>query len=110
MTTATLFLLCLFIAPLAQSIPSFATGAALLFVATIMARALEDLEWADIAESTPAVVTAIAVPLSYSIADGIGLGFICYALIKILSGNASKCPLAVYVVAGIFMLKFGFLS
>ena len=109
-TTAVLFLLCLFIAPLAQSIPSFATGAALLFVATIMARALEDLEWTDVGESAPAVVTAIAVPLSYSIADGIGLGFITYALVKVASGNASRCPLAVYVVALIFMLKFGFLS
>lgn len=109
-TTAAMFLLCLFMAPLAQSIPAFATGAALLFVATLMARALEDLEWNDVAESAPAIVTAIAVPLSYSIADGIGLGFITYALVKIVSGNASKCPLAVYVVAGIFMLKFGFLS
>jgi AGZA family xanthine/uracil permease-like MFS transporter len=109
-TTALLFLLCLFIAPLAQSIPGFATGAALLFVATIMARALADLEWGDVAESAPAIVTAIAVPLSYSIADGIGLGFITYALIKIVSGKASRCPLAVYLIAGIFMLKFGFLS
>jgi AGZA family xanthine/uracil permease-like MFS transporter len=109
-TTALLFLLCLFVAPLAQSIPGFATGAALLYVATIMARALEELEWGDVAESAPAVVTAITVPLSYSIADGIGLGFITYALIKIASGKASQCPLAVYVVAGIFMLKFGFLS
>lgn len=110
LTTAALFLLCLFIAPLAQSIPGFATGAALLFVATIMARALEDLEWADVAESAPAVVTAIAVPLSYSIADGIGLGFITYALVKILSGKAADCPLAVYLVALIFVLKFAFLS
>ncbi|MDP5052380.1 MAG: NCS2 family permease [Congregibacter sp.] len=110
LTTAALFLLCLFIAPLAQSVPGFATGAALLFVATIMARALEDLEWGDVAESAPAIVTAIGVPLSYSIADGIGLGFITYALIKIASGHASRCPMAVYVVAGIFMLKFGFLS
>ena len=110
LTAAVLFLLCLFIAPLAQSIPSFATGAALLFVATIMARALEDLAWADIAESAPAVVTAIAIPLSYSIADGIGLGFITYSLIKIASGKAGDCPLAVYLVAVIFMLKFGFLA
>jgi AGZA family xanthine/uracil permease-like MFS transporter len=110
LTTAALFLLCLFIAPLAQSIPGFATGAALLFVATIMARALEDLEWSNVGESAPAVVTAIGVPLSYSIADGIGLGFITYALVKIVSGQASKCPLAVYAVAIIFMLKFAFLS
>jgi AGZA family xanthine/uracil permease-like MFS transporter len=57
-----------------------------------MARALEELEWADVGESAPAVVTAIAVPLSYSIADGIGLGFITYALIKIVSGQASQLP------------------
>jgi AGZA family xanthine/uracil permease-like MFS transporter len=110
LTTAVLFLLCLFIAPLAQSIPGFATGAALLFVATLMARALEDLDWADVGESAPAVVTAIGVPLSYSIADGIGLGFITYALVKIVSGRAAHCPLAVYAVAIIFMLKFAFLS
>ncbi|MFK7829507.1 MAG: NCS2 family permease [Congregibacter sp.] len=109
-TTAALFLLCLFLAPLAQSIPAFATGAALLFVATIMARALEDLEWNDVAESAPAVVTAIAVPLTYSIADGIGLGFITYALVKIIAGKGRDCPAAVYVIAGIFMLKFGLLA
>lgn len=109
-TTAVLFLLCLFIAPLAQSIPAFATGAALLFVATLMARALEDLDWQDVGESAPAVITAIAVPLSYSIADGIGLGFITYALVKIISGQARSCPAAVYAVAIIFMLKFAFLS
>ena len=110
LTAAALFLVCLFIAPLAQSIPTFATGAALLFVASIMARALEELEWADVAESAPAVVTAIAVPLSYSVADGIGLGFITYALVKIASGNAGRCPLTVYVVAGIFVLKFSLLA
>ncbi|MEM6606865.1 MAG: NCS2 family permease, partial [Pseudomonadota bacterium] len=110
LTTAGLFLLCLFLAPLAQSIPAFATGAALLFVATIMARALEDLTWADVAESAPAIVTAIAIPLSYSIADGIGLGFITYALVKVISGNAGRCPLAVYLIAGVFMLKFALLS
>ena len=65
-TTAILFLLCLFISPLAQSIPSFATGAALLFVACIMARALENLEWANITEATPAVVTGYASRLQHS--------------------------------------------
>ncbi|HEY7776774.1 MAG TPA: NCS2 family permease [Kineobactrum sp.] len=108
--TASLFLLCLFIAPLAQSIPSFATGAALLFVACIMARALEELPWGDITEATPAIITALAMPLSYSIADGIGLGFISYAAIKVLSGRHRECPIAVYLVAVIFILKFGFLG
>lgn len=107
--TAVLFLLCLFISPLAQSIPAYAAGAALLFVACLMARALESLEWNDITETTPALVTALSMPLIYSIADGIGLGFICYAVIKLLAGKASECPVAVYVVAVIFALKFAFL-
>lgn len=104
-----LFLACLFIAPLAQSIPPFATGAALLFVACIMVRSLADLDWSDITDTAPAVVAAISMPLSYSIADGIGLGFITYAAIKTLAGKINECPVAVYVIAVIFALKFAFL-
>ncbi|MFV8816274.1 NCS2 family permease [Haliea sp. E17] len=108
-TTAALFILCLFIAPLAQSIPAYASGAALLFVACLMARALEKLDWNDITESAPALVTAMAMPLTYSIADGIGIGFICYAVTALIAGRTRECPLAVYVVAIIFGLKFAFL-
>ena len=107
--TGLLFLLCLFIAPLAQSIPPFATGAALLFVACIMVRSLADLEWDDITDTAPAIVAAISMPLSYSIADGIGFGFITYAAIKLLAGKGRECPAAVYVIAVIFALKFAFL-
>ncbi len=108
--TAGLFLLCLFVAPLAQSIPAYASGAALLFVACLMAAALEDMEWSDITESAPALVTALAMPLTYSIANGIGIGFICYAVTRIASGQWNNCPPAVYVVAVIFALKFAFLG
>jgi AGZA family xanthine/uracil permease-like MFS transporter len=104
-----LFLGCLFFAPLAQSVPAYATAAALLFVACIMARSLADIDWSDITESAPAVVTAVAMPLSFSIADGIGLGFICYILIKLISGNARDCSIAAYVIAAIFALKYAFL-
>jgi len=104
-----LFIGCLFFAPLAQSVPAYATAAALLFVACIMARSLADIDWNDITESAPAVVTAVAMPLSFSIADGIGLGFICYILIKIISGNARDCSIAAYVIAAIFALKYAFL-
>ena len=107
--TGGLFLLCLFVSPLAQSIPSFATGAALLFVSCLMVRSLADLDWNDITEAAPAIVAAISMPLSYSIADGIGLGFITYALIKLLAGRPSECPIAVYIIAVIFTLKFGVL-
>ena len=104
-----LLLACLFLAPLAQSVPAYATAAALLFVACLMARSLADVDWADLTESTPAVVTALAMPLAFSIADGIGFGFITYAAIKIASGQARQCPVAVYVIALVFALKFALL-
>jgi adenine/guanine/hypoxanthine permease len=104
-----IFLACLFFAPLAQSIPAYATASALLFVACLMAKGLADLDWQDITESAPAVVTALAMPLSFSIADGIGIGFITYAGIKLGSGGARQCPAAVYVIAAIFIAKFIFL-
>ncbi len=107
--TGLLFVLCLFISPLAKSIPPFATAAALLFVACMMVRSLADLEWDDITESAPAMVAAISMPLTYSIADGIGLGFITYALIKTLAGRWRECPAAVYVIAALFVVKFLFL-
>lgn len=104
-----LFLGCLFLAPLAQSVPAYATAAALLYVACLMTRSLAEIEWGDITESAPAVVVAIAMPLSFSIADGIGLGFISFVLIKLVSGKAQDCSVAVYVIAAIFVLKFLFL-
>jgi AGZA family xanthine/uracil permease-like MFS transporter len=108
--TGILFLLCLFFAPLAQSIPGYATGAALLFVACLMARSLEHLVWDDITELAPAVLTALSMPFGYSISDGIGVGFISYAGIKLVAGKGRTCPTTVYVIAVIFALKFAFLD
>ena len=104
-----LFLACLFFAPLAQSVPAYATASALLFVACLMARSLADIDWQDVTESTPAVVAAITMPLSFSIAEGIGLGFITYVMIKIVSGKAQDCSAASYIIAIIFALKYIFL-
>ena len=105
-TVAALFLLCIFLAPLARTIPPYATAAALLFVACLMARSLAGLDWEDLTESAPAIVCALGMPLSFSIADGIGMGFISYVAIKLLSGRAAECPVAVYVIAAIFLGKF----
>jgi len=107
--TGILFLACLFFAPLAQSVPAYATGAALLFVACLMIHPITELDWDDLSEYAPAIVAAVTMPLSYSIADGIGLGFICYAAIKLLAGKPQQCPLAVYAIAIIFALKFALL-
>ena len=108
-TTGALFLICLFFAPLAQSVPAYASAAALLFVACIMVRSLADIDWEDYTECTPAVVCALAMPLSFSIADGIGLGFVTYATVKVLAGKPGECPVAVYVLALVFAGKFAFL-
>ena len=64
------------------------------------------IDWDDITETVPAVLTAIAMPLTFSIATGLGLGFIAYAVIKPLAGKASDVPVAVYVIAALFVVKF----
>ena len=81
---AALFLLALFFSPLAGMIPAYASAAALLYVAVVMAQGLAEMDWDDLTESAPGVVAAVTMPLTYSIATGIGLGFITYALCKIL--------------------------
>jgi len=100
------FLLALFFAPLAGMVPAYASAAALLYVACVMARGLAEIDWEDITEYAPAVVTAITMPLTYSIATGIGLGFITYALCKIISGKAREASPAVMVLAVLFAIKF----
>ncbi len=106
---AGLFVACLFFAPLAGSIPPYATAPAILYVACLMARALADIEWGDVTESAAAVVTAIAIPLTFSIADGIGIGFVTYVVIKVMAGRARECSPTLAAVALMFAAKFAFL-
>ena len=105
-TTAVLFLLALFFSPLAQMIPSFATSAALIFVAVLMISTISNIKWDDLTESAPVVVTAVMMPLTYSIAEGIALGFLTYAAVKLLSGKAKEVNISVYVIAGLSLLKY----
>ncbi|MBO89280.1 MAG: guanine permease [Rickettsiales bacterium] len=106
---AILFLACLFFAPLAGSIPAYATAPALLFVACMMTRGLSEINWEDVTDYVPAVVTAIAMPLTFSIATGIGIGFITYAAVKVLSGRLQEASPAILILAIAFILKFSFL-
>jgi AGZA family xanthine/uracil permease-like MFS transporter len=103
---AVLFVLALFFSPLAGMIPAYATSAALFFVACVMARSLAEVDWEDITEYAPAVVTAVTMPLTYSIATGIGLGFITYAVVKVISGKIKDASPAVLVLAVLFAIKF----
>lgn len=105
-TVGVLFLLALFLAPLATSIPAFATAPALVFVACLMARALQELNWDDATDYMPAIVTAIAMPFTFSIATGIGLGFIAYAGGKALAGRAGEVHGAVWLIAALSAVKF----
>ena len=107
-TVAVLFLACLFFAPLAQSIPAFATGAALVFVATFFARNLRDIEWEDVTEYAPAMIATIVMPLTFSVTHGLTLAFISYALIKILSSRWRELPPAVALVAMLSVAYYGF--
>ena len=104
-----LFLACLFFAPLAGSIPPYATAAAILYVACLMARPLVDIDWSDVTESAAAIMTVIAIPLTFSIADGIGLGFLTYVLIKVMAGRRRECSPTLIAVALLFAVKFAWL-
>lgn len=101
-----LFIACLFLAPLAQSVPGFATAPALLFVGVLMIQGIVHIDWDDITEAVPAFLTIVFMPFTYSIADGIAMGFISYALIKLLTGKAATVPYMVWIVAALWALKF----
>jgi AGZA family xanthine/uracil permease-like MFS transporter len=100
-----LFLLCLFFAPLATSLPKEIDGAALIYIATLFVRNIVDIEWDDIAESGPAVLAMIAMPFTYSISHGIALAFISYAAIKICTGKTNVNP-AIWVIAIASLISF----
>jgi len=105
-TVAVLFGACLFFAPLAQSIPAFATGAALVFIATYFLRNIADIAWDDVTEYAPAVLAAVLMPLTFSIAHGIALGFIAYAVIKALSGRQEDLNAGSIAIAAISVIYF----
>jgi AGZA family xanthine/uracil permease-like MFS transporter len=109
-TVALLFVLAIFFAPLAGSIPPYATAPALLFVACLMTRALTQVDWDDITEYAPAVITAIAMPLTFSIATGIGFGFITFTAVKLLTGRVRELGIAVPILAALFAVRFAYLA
>ena len=105
-TTAVLFLLCLFLAPLAKTIPGWATAPALVFVATFFAKNLKDLDWEDMTEYGPAVLAAVVMPFTFSIANGIAIGFTAYVLVKALTGKIGDVHAAVWILALASVLFF----
>jgi AGZA family xanthine/uracil permease-like MFS transporter len=109
-TVAVLFLASLFIAPLAAVVPPYATAPALLFVACLMLRELGDIDWADTTESIPAAITALVIPFTYSIAEGIAFGFITYAALKLTTGRARQVAPVIWLIAALFVFKFAYIG
>jgi AGZA family xanthine/uracil permease-like MFS transporter len=106
LTVGLLFLAALFIAPLAAVVPAYATAPALLYVAGLMMRELLEIDWNDITESVPSALAALIMPFTYSIANGLAFGFIMYAALKLLTGRAREVHPALWVVAGLFLLRY----
>ncbi|MXP52234.1 NCS2 family permease [Pantoea sp. Seng] len=107
---AVLFLLSLFFSPLAGSVPVYATAPALLFVAVLMASGLAEIDWKDITTAAPVTVTALTMPLTYSIANGIAFGFITWTVVKLLSGRTKEINAALVILSILFVIKLGWLS
>ena len=107
-TVATLFVAALLFAPLAGAVPAYATAPALIFVAALFAREMKDIPWHDVTEALPALVTALAIPLTFSIAEGIGMGFIAYAGVKLLTGRWREIGAGIAIIAAAFAAKVAF--
>ncbi|NMM82435.1 guanine permease [Acidovorax sp. SRB_14] len=106
LTVAVLFLACLFISPLAAVVPAYATAPALLFVACLMLRELVELNWDDPTEVIPGVITALMMPFTYNIANGLAFGFISYAVLKLFTGKARDVHWMAWIIAAVFLFKF----
>lgn len=107
---AVLFLLALFFAPLAGNVPAFATAPALFFVAVLMASGLAEIDWDDLTVAAPVVVTALAMPLTFSIANGIAFGFITWTACKLLSGRFRELNSALVILSILFVIKLGWFN
>lgn len=106
--TALCFAICLFLSPLASIIPAAATAPALIFVGVLMLKNFSKVDMEDLRSAVPAFLTLVMMPLTYSIANGIGIGAMAYVLITIFTGKFTKKDIAVTIIAILFACKFIF--
>lgn len=109
-TVGILMLACLWFSPLAKAVPAFATAPALLYIGVQMMRSATEIDWEDITEAAPAFLTIAFMPFTYSIADGIAMGFISFAFIKLMCRRHQDVPPMVWIVAICWAIKFWFLG
>ncbi|TQC70233.1 NCS2 family permease [Pantoea dispersa] len=108
--TGILFLLVMFLSPLAAMVPAYAAAGALIYVGVLMTASLARVRWDDLTEAVPAFVTAAMMPFSFSITEGIALGFISYCVMKLGTGRWREISPCVVVVALLFVLKIAFID
>ena len=108
-TVGLLFLLAIFFSPIAMMVPAYATSGALIYVSILMLSGMEKLDWSDFSELLPALTIIVMIPLTFSIANGIALGFIAYVVLKIGKGDINKISSGAWFLTLIFLSKFIFL-
>ena len=107
--TGFMFLLAIFFAPVFTAIPGFATAPALIFVGFLMVMTVTEIKFEDVTESLPAYLCFLAMPLMYSISEGIAIGVISYTLINVCCGKAKKVTPLMYILSVLFIAKYVFL-
>jgi len=105
-----LFLVALFVAPLAGAIPSAATAPALIIVGSLMVSHVREIDWEDPSVAIPSFLTLMMIPMSFSIANGLAFGFIAYTLLRIVRGQWSKVNWLMYILTALFILRFVYLA
>lgn len=108
LTTAIMFIACMFIAPIAAIIPKPATSAALIYVGFLMLGGIKKIDFEDVTQGLPAALMLISMPVSGSIGHGIGLGLITYTVIKVFTGKAKDVSVLTYIISLLFLVKFFF--
>jgi len=108
-TIGFLFLFSIFLSPLASIVPSYATSGALIYVSLLILSGVQNLDWKDLNELIPSLIIIVMIPLTFSIADGISLGFIAFIVMKIASGNIKSISSGSWFLTLIFVSKFIFL-
>jgi AGZA family xanthine/uracil permease-like MFS transporter len=107
---AALFVAAIFCAPLVAAVPTYATAPALILVGALMCASLAKIDWDDFTEGFPAFITAVATPLTFSIATGLSLGLLSFTFIKIGTGKIRQISPLIWVLSILFLLRFAFLG
>jgi len=108
--TGCLFIVALFVAPFLGALPATATAPALIIVGALMISSIKEIDWDDVSVALPSFLTMIAIPLTFSIANGLALGFIAYDALEISKGKALQTPWLVHVLALLFVIRFAYLG